>query len=83
MKTTIDLPDDLLIETKKRAADQRTTIRAIIERALRRELHEKAGDSRTAKPRIRWVTAPGGVPAGLDLSNRDRMTEWLERNGRD
>jgi len=35
MKATIDLPDDLLIEAKKRAAELRRPLRSIIESALR------------------------------------------------
>ncbi len=38
MKTTIELPDDLLIEAKSAAIRRRTTLKAIIEHALRREL---------------------------------------------
>ena len=38
MKTTIEIPDDLLIEAKKRAAEERTTLRRLFARGLRREL---------------------------------------------
>jgi len=38
MKTTLELPDDLLIAAKTVAARRRTTLRAIVEHALRREL---------------------------------------------
>ena len=38
MKTTIELPDELLIEVKTVAARRRTTMKAMIEHALRREL---------------------------------------------
>jgi hypothetical protein len=38
MKTTVDLPDDLLIRAKKRAAETCTPLRVLIERGLRREL---------------------------------------------
>ena len=38
MKTTLELPDDLLIEAKTMAVRRRTTLRALIEHALRREL---------------------------------------------
>ncbi len=38
MKTTLDLPDDLLIEAKAVALRRRTTLRAIVEHALRREI---------------------------------------------
>ena len=42
MKTTLDLPDDLLIEAKSPAARRKTTLRALVESALRRELRPVA-----------------------------------------
>ena len=39
MKTTIELPDELLISAKQKAASQRTTLKCLIERALRREIY--------------------------------------------
>jgi hypothetical protein len=38
MKTTLDLPDDLLIEAKAVAARRRTTLKAMVTHALRREI---------------------------------------------
>ena len=38
MKTTIELPDDLLIEAKALAARRRTTLKEMITHALRREI---------------------------------------------
>jgi len=38
MKTTLDLPDALLIEAKTVAARRRTTLRSLVESALRREI---------------------------------------------
>ena len=78
MKTTIDLPDELLIEAKKRAAETRTTLREIFERGLRRELTDRSGSERRAR-RIRWVTARGGLPRGLDVEDRARMHDWIRR----
>jgi hypothetical protein len=43
MKTTLDLPDDLLIEAKTLAARRKTTLKAIVEHALRREIRPAAG----------------------------------------
>jgi len=43
MKTTLDLPDDLLIEAKTLAARRKTTLKAIVESALRREIRPSAG----------------------------------------
>lgn len=42
MKTTLDLPDDLLIEAKTLAARRRTTLKAIVVSALRREIRPAA-----------------------------------------
>lgn len=42
MKTTLDLPDDLLIEAKTLAARRKTTLKAVVESALRRELRPAA-----------------------------------------
>ena len=44
MKTTLDLPDELLIEAKATAARRRTTLRAIVEHALRREIDTKSNE---------------------------------------
>ena len=38
MKTTLDLDDELLTEAKIMAARRRTTLKAIVENALRREI---------------------------------------------
>ena len=38
MKTTLDLPDNLLIAAKALAAQRKTTLRAMVEHALRREI---------------------------------------------
>lgn len=47
MKTTIELPDDLMARAKVAAAERRTTLKAMMEHALRRELMESA-DSKEA-----------------------------------
>jgi hypothetical protein len=75
MKTTVELPDELFVRAKKRAAERRTTLRDLIERGLRRELAEPRG---TRRPRrITWITVDGGLPPGVDLSNRERLYDWL------
>jgi hypothetical protein len=45
MKTTLELPDALLMEAKAVAIRRRTTLRAIIEGALRRELAPSAQET--------------------------------------
>jgi hypothetical protein len=79
MKTTVDLPDDLLIAAKKRAAETRSTLRTLIERGLRHELHGRTRTVRRKRRAIRWVTVRGGLPPGLDVANRAAMHERLKR----
>jgi hypothetical protein len=80
MKTTVDLPDDLLIRAKKRAAETRTPLRIILARGLRRELAARGTGDRAPgrSAAIRWVTAQGGLPPGLDVANREALHSWKE-----
>ena len=82
MKTTVDLPDELLIEAKKQAAEERITLREIITHALRRELEERKRPQRRKRRKIRFVTAPGSLPEDLDLSSREKMWEWIEKQAK-
>lgn len=77
MKTTIDLPDDLFVAVKRRAAEDRSTVRAIVERGLRQQLRAPKHGNPRARKAIKWVTADGGLPAGLDLSDRAAMHDRL------
>ena len=43
MKTTVEIPDALLIEAKQLAASQHTTVRALIDQGLQRVLVERKG----------------------------------------
>ncbi len=76
MKTTIELPDDLLIAAKKRAAELRRPLRALIEEGLRARL---ARPEKPAKPgkKIRWVLVEGGLPPGLEITDRAKMHGWI------
>jgi plasmid stability protein len=75
MKTTLDLPDDLVVALKKRAAEQRRPLRALVEEILRSGLNRS---SRSRGPRrLRRTTVAGGVDPGLDPGNRERMHDTL------
>jgi hypothetical protein len=78
MKTTLDLPDELLIEAKKRAAEERRPLRALVEEGLRLLLRKPEGRQR--KRQVRLVTVKGGLAPDLDISSREAMYEWLEKN---
>ncbi len=77
MKTTIDLPDDLLVAAKKHAAETSSTLKEVFERGLRRELSQAPVPG--PRRRIRWVTVPGGLPPGLDVADRVAMHDFLRR----
>ncbi len=80
MKTTVDLPDDLFIAAKKRAAELRQPLRVLIERGLRAEICRSGDQGRRAKPaKIRWVTVSGGLPPGVDVADRAAMHDWLRQ----
>jgi hypothetical protein len=59
MKTTLELPDDLLIAAKSAAARRRTTLKALVEHALRREIEpvSPSGSEKTIIER-----GPHGTP---------------------
>jgi hypothetical protein len=78
MKTTVELNDDLLIEAKKLAAEERTTLRNLIEQGLKERISRKKGHSKKA-PKIRWVTARGGLPEGTEIRSREEMILKLGR----
>lgn len=81
MKTTIEIPDHLFLEAKRKALETRTTLREIVERALRRELRRVGSRGGRRARRIRWVTSAGGLPPGLDLSDRGKMWQWMHNEG--
>ena len=80
MKTTIDLPDNLLIAAKKRAAELRRPLRSLFEEGLRARLALKDKRRPAAARKIRWVCVRGGLPPGLDVEDRTGMHDWLRRN---
>lgn len=79
MRTTLDLPDDLFIAIKKRAVELHQPLRALIESALRRELGLLLMGQKPEKRKpVRWVTSSGDPP-DFDVSSRQAMHEWFER----
>jgi hypothetical protein len=59
MKTTLELPDELLCEAKAAAAMRRTTLKALFTRALERELH---GSFQPPASQPRFVLDASGWP---------------------
>lgn len=60
MKTTLDISDDLLLEAKHVATRRRTTLKALVEHALRREVFPSSGPEKNQDERIE--IGPRGLP---------------------
>jgi hypothetical protein len=76
MKTTIDIPDALLAELKRRAARDRTTLRAIIQSALRQYLVQQRKARREF--RLRDASVPGrGVRPGVREGDWNTLRELI------
>lgn len=71
MKTTIDIPDDLLHRAKVAAAQQRTTLRELVTKGLDRALRprEDEGDRRTALARLERGLRLRGQPLSREESH--------------
>ncbi len=80
MRTTINLPDDLLIRARQRAAASNRTLTAVIEEALRLALDRTS--QTPAGGEVRLVTyGTGGVRPGVDLDDSAALLEVMERPG--
>ncbi len=77
-KTTVDLPEEILVAAKRYAAERRTTLRVLIERGLRSELRRPPRRP-VKRAAIRWVTVDGGLPDGIDVADRAAMIDRLRR----
>jgi hypothetical protein len=66
MKTTLDLDDELLAEAKAVAAKRRTTLKAMVEHALRREI--QPAEPENPDPR-KYEVGPFGI---LSIKRTDR-----------
>lgn len=79
MKATVELPDELVVAAKKRAAELRRPLRELVERGLRAELRRRPDERKRERRRvaIRWVTAPGGLPPRIDVADRAAMHDAL------
>ena len=73
MKTTIEISDPLLRDARKLAAREGVTLRAIVERGLRRVVAE----SKTSPPfKLRKASFKGeGLQVGLEAASWDRLRD--------
>ena len=62
VKTTIELPDDLAAQARRCAAEAGTSLRSVIEEALRRELARRQNPAEW-QPRHDFAFGTGGLTA--------------------
>jgi len=80
MKTTIEIPDELLIQAKKIAAAERCSLKYLMETALRYEIDRRLQGQGPRKPNFRWITVPEEPAQDLDVSDREAIHRWLGRS---
>lgn len=74
MRTTIDLPDHLLVDAKKLAADRHIPLTRVLEESLRLYLSEQRLLLRQEPASLPLLTGPAPV-AGVDLDDTSRLWE--------
>lgn len=77
MRTTINLPDELMLQAKKAALEARTTLTEIIANALREALAKRR--QKKAKRDFRIIASGrGGVFPGLDLDDTSALLDIMD-----
>ena len=67
VRTTVRLPEDLVVRAKRKAAAEGRSLTALIEDGLRRVLNERAATSRAVHVLPPVSSAVGGLMPGIDL----------------
>ena len=75
MRTTVDISDDLLRRAKRRATDEGTALRQVVEAALQLYLLKKP---QTGPYRLRWRAESGRLLPGVQLEDRDALLDLME-----
>ncbi len=79
MKTTIEIADDLLERITRRARREKKTLRAIVNKALRRQI-DSTSDEKPFKYRPHTVKGKG-LQAGLAEGNWEQLRDLIHQTG--
>ena len=77
MRTTINLPDDLMLRVKKAALDAETTLTQFIADALRVSLAERSQKRQNRELKIN-ASGKGGVLPGVDLDDTSALIDIMD-----
>jgi hypothetical protein len=81
MRTTLDVPDELLARAKRKAVEDHVTLSQVVEKALR--LYVAPGSPRRRRAMKKWTVIKDRRPPGFDIADRDRLYEVMECPVRD
>ena len=77
MRTTINLPDDLVLQAKKAALEADTTLTEIIANALRETLARRR--QKAPKKKFKIITyGKGGTYPGVDISDTSSLLDIMD-----
>ena len=77
MRTTINLPDDLILRAKKAALESKTTLTEIIANALRETLSKRWRKPQQKKTRL-ITYGKGGTFPGIDISDSATLLDIMD-----
>ena len=77
MRTTINLPDDLILQAKKAALEADTTLTEIIANALLATLSKRRQKPRKKKTRL-ITYGKGGTYPGIDISDSATLYDIMD-----
>lgn len=77
MRTTINLPDDLIIQLKKLATASHSTVTALIEEMLREGLARRRHHRRASRATLPTYGKQGPLP-GVDLDDTASLLDVME-----
>lgn len=77
MRTTINLPTDLMIQIKKLAAASGSTVTALIEESLRERLARRRHSRRSGRVTLPTYGKQGPLP-GVDLDDSASLLDVME-----
>lgn len=86
MKTTLDIDDDLLIEAKTLAVRRRTTLKALVEHALKREIQPHPGVTTNLGADELIEVGPHGLPrlvrpGAIGSLTTERVRQMMDEEG--
>ena len=77
MRTTINLPDELILQAKKAALEADITLTEIIENALREALAKRRREKPQSDDKL-VASGHGGLQPGVDLDDTSSLLDLMD-----